>query len=65
MTTELKPGTPEYDEAYQKEMQRLEAEAKPEDKKDAKDDATNTSEVKDERKLRPRPMNAKTETLED
>jgi hypothetical protein len=28
MTTELKPGTPEYDEAYQKEMQRLEAEAK-------------------------------------
>ena len=48
MTTELKPGTPEYDEAYKKEMERLEAEA---GKKDAKatPDKT-TSEVKAEAK---------------
>jgi hypothetical protein len=65
MTTELKPGTPEYDEAYQKEMQRLEAEAKPGDKKDAKDDATNTSEVKDEAKAAAKTDEAKTETLEE
>lgn len=42
---ELKPGTPEYQEAYDKEMQRLEAEAKPETKPEAK----TTSEEKPER----------------
>lgn len=60
MTTDLKPGTPEYDEAYKKEMERLEAEAgkKPakaeadkttseaSDKKDADDGTESADEIK-------------------
>lgn len=42
MTTELKPGTPEYQKAYDEEMQRLEAaQSKPEKKPD--EAAANTS----------------------
>jgi dTMP kinase len=47
--TDLKPGTPEYQQAYEKEMQRLEAEAaKDSDKKESK--VETTSEVKAETK---------------
>lgn len=64
MTTELKPGTPEYDEAYKKEMQRLEAEAS-DGKKEAKDES-NTSEVKDEAKAETKTDDGKKdETLEE
>lgn len=53
MTTELKPGTPEYDEAYKKEMERLEAEAGKKNAKEVKADDkadSNTSEAKSQDK---------------
>src|SRR3954464_10329338 len=62
MTTELKPGTPEYDEAYDKEMARLETEAKGA-KKGA--EATNTSEAKDESKDKPEADDGKAETADE
>lgn len=62
MTTELKPGTPEYDEAYEKEMARLEAEAKGA-KKGA--EATNTSEAKGESKDETKADDGKTETADE
>lgn len=67
MTTELKPGTPEYDEAYQKELQRLEAEAKAKGGKQeaAGDDATNTSAADAKSKDGAKADDAKTETLEE
>jgi hypothetical protein len=65
MTTELKPGTPEYDEAYQKEIQRLEAEAKGGDKKDAKAHESNTSADDADPKGDAKADDGKTETAED
>jgi hypothetical protein len=65
MTTELKPGTPEYDEAYQKEIQRLEAEAKGGDKKDAKAHESNTSADDDKPKGDSKADDDKTETAEE
>lgn len=62
--SDLKPGTPEYQEAYDKEMQRLEAEAtKPTAKADDKATET-TSTGKEAAKAEAKPE-AKTETAQE
>lgn len=63
MTTELTPGTPEYDEAYKKEMERLEAEAGKKDAKATDKPDKTTSEVKAEEKAKT--DDEKTESAEE
>lgn len=56
---DLKPGTPEYDEAYNKEMKRLEAEA------GGKSADTTTSKADDSAKPEKKADDAKTETTDE